>query len=229
MSLTSAFAFGFDERSCADGCRATLRNPYFNAAAGQLPSASHIRLAMSLAADNFQNAKRLIDRGVRSDGTSPTGTAYLLRTTDSTRNVRSLEYPLALRVGEHEFGFRVLLSDAVPDGDVMFLFTGAAAVPQVSSLRFLPGALADHLTSFGGMLTDSPQMSSLRWLDAGATGSYGTVVEPCNLLPKFPNVAVLIAHYLAGDTLIEAYWKSVEMPGQGIFIGEPLAAPFARP
>jgi uncharacterized protein (TIGR03790 family) len=89
--------------------------------------------------------------------------------------------------------------------------------------------VADHLTSFGGMLTDSPQMSSLRWLDGGATGSYGTVVEPCNFLGKFPNVAVLMAHYLAGDTLIEAYWKSVQMPGQGLFIGEPLAAPFRTP
>ena len=32
--------------------------------------------------------------------------------------------------------------------------------------------------------------------------------------------------YVTGATLIEAYWKSVEMPGQGIFIGEPLARPF---
>ncbi len=35
-----------------------------------------------------------------------------------------------------------------------------------------------------------------------------------------------MSHYLNGDTLIEAYWKSVLMPGQGIFIGEPLARPF---
>ena len=42
----------------------------------------------------------------------------------------------------------------------------------------MPGALADHLTSSGGMLTDSGQMSALRWLEAGATGSYGTVIEP---------------------------------------------------
>ncbi len=40
--------------------------------------------------------------------------------------------------------------------------------------------------------------------------------------------AVAIGHYLRGDTLIEAYWKSVATPGQGIFIGEPLAAPFRR-
>jgi hypothetical protein len=26
--------------------------------------------------------------------------------------------------------------------------------------------------------------------------------------------------------VLEAYWKSVAMPGQGVFVGEPLAAPF---
>jgi len=30
-----------------------------------------------------------------------------------------------------------------------------------------------------------------------------------------------------GESLIEAYWKGVAWPSQGIFIGEPLAAPFA--
>jgi hypothetical protein len=93
-------------------------------------------------------------------------------------------------------------------------------------LRFLPGAVADHLTSFGGCLTDSHQMSALRWLEAGATGSYGTVVEPCASPAKFPNPGVFLQHYLQGETLMEAYWKSVRMPGEGIFIGEPLAAPF---
>jgi hypothetical protein len=76
------------------------------------------------------------------------------------------------------------------------------------------------------MLTTSRQMSSLRWLEAGATGSYGTVVEPCSFPQKFPNPGVLIAAYVSGATLVEAYWKSVQMPGQGIFIGEPLARPF---
>jgi hypothetical protein len=39
---------------------------------------------------------------------------------------------------------------------------------------------------------------------------------------------VLLKHYLRGDTLLEAYWKSVEMPGQGLFIGEPLARPYTN-
>ncbi len=34
-------------------------------------------------------------------------------------------------------------------------------------------------------------------------------------------------HYSHGETIIEAYWKSVLMPGQGLFIGEPLSRPYA--
>jgi hypothetical protein len=36
-------------------------------------------------------------------------------------------------------------------------------------------------------------------------------------------------NYLRGSTLIEAYWKSVAQTGQGLFVGEPLAKPFAYP
>jgi uncharacterized protein (TIGR03790 family) len=110
----------------------------------------------------------------------------------------------------------------------LFYFIGKDRVEGLETLGFLPGAIADHLTSAGGEMPDSGQMSALRWLEAGATGSYGTVAEPCNLPQKFPNPAVVIGRYLRGETLIEAYWKSVLMPGQGIFIGEPLAAPFRR-
>jgi uncharacterized protein (TIGR03790 family) len=108
----------------------------------------------------------------------------------------------------------------------MFYFTGAQRVPDIATDTYLPGAVADHLTSFGGILTGSSQMSSLEWLKAGATGSYGTVVEPCAITAKFPNPGLMMKHYLDGETLIESYWKSVAMPGQGIFIGEPLATPY---
>jgi hypothetical protein len=110
--------------------------------------------------------------------------------------------------------------------DVLAYFTGLPVVPGLETLRFLPGAAADHLTSFAGQLTDSPQMSALRWLAAGATASYGTVTEPCAHAQKFPHPGVFLQHYLDGDTLIEAYWKSVAWPGEGVFIGEPLARPF---
>ena len=62
--------------------------------------------------------------------------------------------------------------------DVFFYFTGLTHVPHLETLHFLPGAIADHLTSAGGVLDGTGQMSALRWLEAGATGSYGAVVEP---------------------------------------------------
>ena len=69
-------------------------------------------------------------------------------------------------------------------------------------------------------------MSILRWIEAGATGSFGTVVEPCNYTTKFPQASVALSHYFHGETLIEAYWKSVAWPGEGLFVGEPLARPY---
>jgi uncharacterized protein (TIGR03790 family) len=227
MSITAAFAFGFDEALCADGCKSTRRNPYFNSNA-RLPFRQlRMRPTMSIAARTFEDARTLIDRGVKSDGSHPKGTAYLLSTSDESRNVRSALYRQVDRVLTHDVQARRLAQDELRDaGDVLFYFIGKERVEGLETLGFLPGSIADHLTSAGGEMPDSGQMSALRWLEAGATGSYGTVAEPCNLPQKFPNPAIVIGRYLRGETLIEAYWKSVLMPGQGIFIGEPLAAPF---
>jgi uncharacterized protein (TIGR03790 family) len=230
MSITSAFAFGFDASYCAEGCRPTQASPLFNLPTRRPFANAGFRPAMAIAARNLDLAKALIDRGVAADATRPPGTAYLLHTSDAARSVRHLLYPQFEAVARNRLQVQVLRQDALENArDVIMLFTGSVKVAGLETLGFLPGAAADHLTSTGGMLTDSAQMSALRWLEAGATGSYGTVVEPCNLLQKFPHPAVFAEHYLRGDTLIEAYWKSVLMPGQGIFIGEPLAAPFARP
>jgi uncharacterized protein (TIGR03790 family) len=125
---------------------------------------------------------------------------------------------------------RIVESDFIRNRKkVIFYFTGIKQVKALDTIRFIPGAIADHLTSAGGNLVASGgQMSSLRWLQAGATGSYGAVVEPCNYPAKFPHPGIVIDRYLRGETLIESYWKSVAWPGEGIFIGEPLAAPYAH-
>jgi len=122
---------------------------------------------------------------------------------------------------------KVVESDGLKNTEnILFYFTGRVSVPHLETLKFIPGAIADHLTSAGGQLSGNKQMSALRWLEAGATGSYGTVVEPCNLLGKFPSPGLVMEAYGAGRTLLQAYWQSVQQPGEGIFIGEPLAAPF---
>lgn len=234
MSITSAFAFGFDQKHCAEGCAAIAPNPYFNRPESSRPYGDYkVRPTMMLAAENFFQAQALINRGVAADGTRPTGTGYLLSTGDRARNRRAASFPLAQQVVSPQFDFdvEILRSDALLDKqDVMFYFTGVTRVEHLDTLKFLPGAIADHLTSFGGKLTEkSGQMSSLRWLEAGATGSYGTVVEPCNFPQKFPNAGLAMETYLNGATLLESYWQSVLWVGQGVFIGEPLARPFGDP
>lgn len=226
MSITTAFSVGFDEKYCANGCEATAPNPYFNAQGGK-PQDYGLRLTMAIAAEQFYQATALINRGVLADNSRPQGTGYLLQTDDLARNARVPLYAATMTQLSPLYSLEWVRAEALQGRrDVMFYFTGRQQVERLRSNRFLPGAMADHLTSFGGQLTDSSQMSSLRWLEAGATGSYGTVVEPCNFPQKFPHPGIAMAHYLQGDTLIEAYWKSVAWLGQGIFIGEPLAQPF---
>ncbi|MFV2055154.1 MAG: TIGR03790 family protein [Thiohalomonadales bacterium] len=227
MSITSAFAFRFNLEYCAQGCKKTKPSPYFNSASVAPYTDYGLRPTMILAATDFAAAKRLMQRGIDADNTAPTGTAYLMDTNDKNRNVRSQLYDHAIKFTQDIIKVKRIKGQALKNKkDVLFYFTGLVRVPAIESNRFLPGAIADHLTSTGGQLTDSKQMSILQWIKAGATGSYGTVVEPCNWQQKFPHPSVVMDRYTSGETLIEAYWKSVKMPGQGLFIGEPLARPY---
>lgn len=227
MSITAAFAFGFHEDHCAGGCQPTRPSPYFDSHSTMPYRDFGMRPAMLLAARDVGEARQLIARGARSDGQWPRGKAYLVSTSDRARNVRAADYEHARTLLGATYPIEQVNSDSLQGrGDVMFYFTGLTRVPDIETNRFLDGAIADHLTSAGGMLIDSPQMSALDWIHAGATASYGTAHEPCNFRQKFPDVSVVIGRYLGGETLIEAYWKSVQMPGQGVFIGEPLARPF---
>ncbi|MET0065817.1 MAG: TIGR03790 family protein [Candidatus Thiodiazotropha sp.] len=229
MSMTSAVSLGYDRSWCSEKrCDATRNSPYYGYTGSTPWRDLGIRPSINLAARNFQQAKALIDRGLASDGSLPGGTAYLLSTHDRHRNVRARDYSLVARLMSGWIDTSILRADTLKDrDDVLFYFTGLPRVEGLESLNFRPGAIADHLTSAGGILNGSRQMSAIEWLEAGATGSYGTVVEPCNHLGKFPEPRLLMESYGRGASLIESYWRSVQQPGEGIFIGEPLAAPFA--
>jgi uncharacterized protein (TIGR03790 family) len=237
VSITSAFTFGRIRASCQDTCRTTPLSPYYARGDVRQPwTTLGLRPSILLAATTPEAGRALVARGVAADGTAPPGTAYLLSTSDATRNRRAASYLDVLETAAPGFQVRLLRSDGLRGArDVMLYVTGVKAVPDLASNHFRPGAIGDHLTSFGGMLTGpsgtsadggNGQMSALRWLEAGATGSYGTVVEPCNHPAKFPNPGLLLSYYRRGDTLLESYWRSVAMPEQGVFIGEPLARPW---
>lgn len=241
MSITSAFALGFDTayENQTGGCASTKMSPYYNSGSTAPFTDLGVRPAMMLAGVDAAAVYAVIDRGVAADWTFPSGTGYLLRTSDTSRSVRWSSMTTALAEWNHApDGLRLVYVDnsagTATDslqgkGDVLLYMTGLVSVPDIVTNMFRPGAAADHLTSGGGVLSgSSAQMSALRWLEGGATASYGAVAEPCNYTTKFPDPAVLLDQYYRGATLLEAYWKSVAWPGEGVFIGEPLARPFGR-
>nr|WP_308410533.1 TIGR03790 family protein [Janthinobacterium sp. ROICE36] len=227
-SITSAYTLGYDAGQCVKTCDAGKPSTYFNSNVAQPFTQMGMRLSILLPIDFVEEAKAVVDRGTVSGFSVPTASAYYLTTSENARNSRAAFFPPAGIVRQRKLTVKNLKADVL-DGaqDIMVYQTGMAKVAKLDTLRFLPGALADHLTSYGGDLQGTAQMSSQRWLEAGATASYGTVSEPCNYWQKFPNPTVLLRRYLTGMTALEAYWGSVAWPAQGLFIGDPLAAPYA--
>lgn len=187
-------------------------------------------LAMMLTASNLPQAQLIVDQGVASDGSFPTQAVYLAKTTDVFRNVRFQLFDDAV------FDARLLATSLLlrtnqdsPNGlaNLLGYQTGLYQF-QIQSHAFIPGAMADSLTSYGGVIfTPNDHTTLLTFLNAGASGSYGTVVEPCNYLEKFPS-PLNYFYQARGFSLAECYYQCVQNPYQGLLIGEPLAAPFAR-
>ncbi len=124
-----------------------------------------MRLTMLLPTESVAATKALINRGVASDGSAPQGTGYFLNTSDANRNSRAGMFPRSGRLTNPPLTLTNLNADSIEDKeDVMFYFTGDARVAKLDTLKFLPRAVADHLTSSGGDLLGTAQMSSLRWL-----------------------------------------------------------------
>jgi len=233
-SITSAIALGLQPRLCEQTCAPSRASLYFNYPGARPYTELGLWPSMLLAARSVSAAEALIERGIAADGSQPSeagANAWFVSTPDAARSVRSALFPPAGRMGPLNLDIRRESSQDLPPLKRTLVYeTGLVRVDGLAAVDWLPGALADHLTSFGGLL-DAPatggQMSAVDWLEAGATASYGTVTEPCNHLQKFPHPQVLLLYYAQGSTALEAYWRSVAWPGQGVFIGEPLAAPFA--
>jgi uncharacterized protein (TIGR03790 family) len=237
MGITSAMAFGYADAWCSNTVTATQSQAYYDTDTTRPWTDLQIRPSMMLGVTTLAAAQALINRGLAAEGSAPAGTGYAIRSNDANRSPRYIDFQNLPALWAQAPGPTMSYIDASGGGaayitgktDVMFYFASLASVPSITSNTFLPGAAADHFTSFGGVLPDGLfQMPITDWLAAGATASYGTVAEPGALLPKFPKASVLVEQYVRGATLIEAYWKSVQQPGQGLFVGEPLARPWSQ-
>lgn len=192
-------------------------------------------IAFLLTAADLDTAKQVVDRAVASAAAFPAGAFCLFGSGDSARNIRHPAYPVVARhfdlFGQ---GDRLAVNaggSPRPARPVLGYLTGLAYLPtNLAGAVFAPGAIAEHLTSCAGMIPDPclNQSSVWDWMRLGATASYGTVTEPCAFKEKFPD-PMLFFWYARGFTAGEALAMSVRNPYQGIWVGDPLAAPFAAP
>lgn len=188
-------------------------------------------LATMITANSVSEAKRLILQGVTSDSTFPTQPALLAKSSDPDRNIRHKRFDNAI-FNAAILGHASLLRTNTdsPDGltNLLGYQTGLKQF-DISQNTFVPGAIADSQTSFGGIISGAnDQTNLLSFIAAGATGSYGTVAEPGGDGNDFPDPQVYF-YQARGFSLAEAYYQSIDVPYLGLMVAEPLAAPFAIP
>jgi uncharacterized protein (TIGR03790 family) len=187
-------------------------------------------LATMITADSLTQAEQLVDQGVASDGTYPQQPVVLAKSSDPLRNIRYPYFDNAI-FNVNILGissiFRTNTDSLLGQTGFLGYETGLAQL-SLGPGTFVPGAIGDSLTSFGGIIFGSnDQTNLLAFIDAGAAGSYGTVAEPDSDTQKFPNPQVYF-YQARGFSLAESYYQSVNAPYLGLIVAEPLAAPFAR-
>jgi uncharacterized protein (TIGR03790 family) len=186
-------------------------------------------LATMITANSLAQAKRLVDQGVSSDGTFPTAPVLLEKTSDRLRNIRYRTFDNAvfnLQLGLNR-NYHIARANTDAPGGAVNLLGLQTGLPYFSlpTNQFVPGAMADSLTSFGGIIFGpNDQTTALAFIAAGAAGSYGTVTEPSPIVEKFPNPQNYF-YQARGFSLAECYYQSLRIPYQGLIVGEPLAAP----
>lgn len=235
-SLTSALFYGYHDSPPPCSLPASTRSPLCRLGWGfprweREDSGWRPVVVSLLNAWNETQAKRLIDLSVSADCTRPTGTVWLVRTPDFNRNKRWMLYEDAARFVEFaRVPVRVVITstwEVAQVNHVIGYMLGRYAPRKISTIAFLPGALADHFTSWGGYLHDSSwQMSVLDWISNGCVGTCGTVVEPCSYREKFAQ-PLLFGWYVRGYTMGESYYFSLANPYQSLVVGDPLCSPFA--
>jgi len=187
-------------------------------------------LATMITSDSLSNAKKLVDRGVESDGSFPGQPVVLAKSSDTARNIRHRAFDNAIFNSDLLAVSTVIRTNQDSPSSQSGLLGYQTGLPyfSISSNTFVPGAIADSFTSFGGIIFgNNDQTNLLAFINAGASGSYGTVAEPGTDTQKFPDPQVYF-YQARGFNIAESYYQSVNAPYLGLTVAEPLASPFAR-
>ena len=166
-------------------------------------------------------------RSAAADSTFPGGSVYLMDNSDIRAGTRRPMFEPTVKLLQG-LGVRAeIVQGTLPQGreDVMGLVAGSAGFDWTSSQsRILPGAICEHLTSFGGMMQENAGQTPLtEFLRHGAVLSSGTVTEPYAIAAKFP-LPFLHAYYAQGCSAAEAFYQSLSGPYQLLIVGDPLCA-----
>jgi uncharacterized protein (TIGR03790 family) len=245
-STTAALFYGFKTDDCTSDCPEGIPGCNLPAASSNayaasegifrqtppISAGSNSWLVTMLTSSNLAQAEAIIDRSTAGDGTFSTQTVWLAKTSDLARNVRYLEFDNTIfdvRLAGDFSIQRTNLDSPYGLTNLLGYQTGLAGF-NILPNALVPGAIADSLTSYAGLLYENSygQTTLLAFMNAGASGSYGTVVEPCAYPQKFPSPQDYF-YQARGFSLAECYYMSLANPYQGLIVGEPLAAPFARP
>lgn len=240
--LTATFFYGFfsSPNAFVSGCdlAAGSTNAYFGVERAFRNDAEfgnrRLRPSAMLIASNFPIAKWLVDRAVAADHQRPPSAVLLMRTSDTFRNVQWEEFERVLTLSRYHDAPQTqqwLNADSVTGmTNILGVTAGRTVHTWLGANPPLSGAFGEHLTSFGGYLleTSGGQMTILSWITNDYAGTHGTVVEPCAYTNKFAS-PLLHYWYARGFSLGESFWMSVRNPYQGLFLGDPLCAPYAMP
>jgi uncharacterized protein (TIGR03790 family) len=207
-------------------------------------SGDRYMLSMMLGATTVRGNKleeiiSYLQRSAAADGTRPSGAIYYVANDNVRSKTRqfsaggaSVDKFNAAVAQLQSSGVRAEKIDGkIPVGriDVAGAMVGTASFDwSASRSHILPGAICEHLTSFGGILRrGSGQTPLSEWLRHGAAASSGTVVEPYAIQDKFPHPMIQV-YYAQGCSAAEAFYQSVFGPYQLLIVGDPLCQPWAE-
>jgi hypothetical protein len=169
-------------------------------------------------------------RSAAADATHPRGTIYYVQNGDVRSKVRQAGFPEAVKQLKALGVAAEILDGAVPRNkpDVQGAMLGVADFDwKASGSTILPGAICEHFTSFGGVMSGNGQTVLSEWLRYGAAAASGTVEEPYAIPQKFPSPAIQV-YYARGCTAAESFYQSVLSPYQLLIVGDPLCRPWAN-
>jgi uncharacterized protein (TIGR03790 family) len=217
-------------------------NPYREGPAPRdaIAGGGRFLLVTALLSATADEALALVQRSVASDGTAPKDALFVYQDANPAAHVRNEAYDAA-RARVEALGMRtehvkVGPKEATDRKRVMGYMAGgvysALTAEGVASNEYLPGAISDHLQSFGAVPQNfdldpkkHSQFSICHLVRAGVTGVHGAVAEPYNV--AFPD-AGMFETYLRGFTLAETFHRHQPLAyWMNLVLGDPLCAPYA--